>query len=841
MPLIWPFAAAATQVETDFEWGNPWPAWVVFLAIVLLIGFVVRTYRRETGGAGSIVRVFCGALRVLLVLAVLVLIWEPQLVTRSEEEELSTVAVLADRSRSMSLTDRYAGLDWAEDLARFLDLPSVVELQETQRVDIAREFARRLGERYRELGTHRLVWYAFDSSVTPEVLPEAYVAEGSETHLGSAIDAVVQDLTGELRTAIIVLTDGQSNGGKRTPEEASASLAPPDGILLYTVGIGDPTPPRDLWVTSLQAPERALVEDTVVFDFVVGNYGFEQEGARVELRIARADAEHPEEEARLEDHAAVTLGDERERVKLQLRYRFDDPGEYLCYVRVEEKPGEIETRNNVQVHHITVLDRRIKVLYVEGYPRWEYRYLKSAMIRDPSLEVYCLLQSADEGFPQEVTPGFQRLREFPPGPADETQEDPLFDFDVIILGDVEIATRTHRVSLDAEARERIVTFVEHVGGGLVLISGAIHNPVEYDADAHLRKLLPIVVDARLAEEAKRDRVYSDPFRIRLTPEGLVNPMLRLKEDQEENRRFIEMPQRQSLPGFYWYFPVENARPAALVLATHDRARNAVGRRLPIFVLQQVGKGKVFWSATDETWRWRRLIGDRYVYRLWGQVIRGLAQGKLLGGTQRVSIFTSKPEYTYGEQVEITAEVLGRNYEPVGYDEVPEVQVTLAPLSRPEAAEELVLPPRAEPGGGAKEGLYSGLVIPRVTGSFRITVKPSPDLELGEGPPPEAIFHVREPAVEMENPYMNQELLEQCAAASGKAIGETQHRGSFFLPHELDELVDALPAERKTIPSETTPPVRLWHPDRWRWLLILLGAYTAILTVEWITRKLNRML
>jgi len=364
--------------------------------------------------------------------------------------------------------------------------------------------------------------------------------------------------------------------------------------------------------------------------------------------------------------------------------------------------------------------------------------------------------------------------------------------------------------------------------------------VDYYVDSDLAELLPVVPDE--SSEPVRRSVYNRPFRLRVTAEGAASPVLQFMQDPQENLLFIERqrPGQPSLPSFYWYSDRSLAKPTATVLATHDAdliEGDPAGRKRPIFVLGQAGKGKVFWSATDETWRWRRRIGDRYFYRFWGQVIRSLAQGKLLGGSKRVSLYTDRPTYTYRDPVELTCEVLKADFSPVDLEDVPSVEIRLA---GPDGTEKiLTLEPDWVATGGARKGLYTAVLIPEITGSYTATFFGPPVVDLGDGPPPETHFQVREPALEMKDPFMNEAGLRALAESTGSG----RYPGRFLLPHELDELTapGGLPEQHRVHPSQDSPPIRLWTPERSRYLLALLLVFVALLTVEWIGRKLVRLL
>ena len=200
MPAL-PFLADATSLSsTTFEWGNPMPAWLVFTFVVVIGAVVILSYRRESGGAGGFTRGFLGFLRLLIVLTIFALICEPQYVTSSEDDtfERSTVA---DPGRRLpqpgSLTDRYAGVEWTDELLSFLndrarasetadgegaaplDADRSAELQRLPRLEIAR--ARRRAPSptsSKQAETHDIAWYAFDSTLSRDVLPERLQPRG---------------------------------------------------------------------------------------------------------------------------------------------------------------------------------------------------------------------------------------------------------------------------------------------------------------------------------------------------------------------------------------------------------------------------------------------------------------------------------------------------------------------------------------------------------------------------------------------------------------------------------------------------------------------------------------
>lgn len=209
-----------------------------------------------------------------------------------------------------------------------------------------------------------------------------------------------------------------------------------------------------------------------------------------------------------------------------------------------------------------------RVLYIEGPPRYEYRYLKNAMIRDRNLLVHVVLTTADEGWPaihfrEADEPRFRNpIKNEVPATLDE-----LLGYDVIIIGDV---------APDRLPGKVIEEFVREYGGGLICIAGQQHNPESY-AGTPLGNLYPL---AR-AESSGDDLGYA------LTEAGRNHPITKSTEWDK-------------LPAIRWIYAAKDAGEAdVLVLAGQH----------PLFAVRRAGRGRVFWSATDETWLWRYKTGD----------------------------------------------------------------------------------------------------------------------------------------------------------------------------------------------------------------------------------------
>lgn len=240
----------------------------------------------------------------------------------------------------------------------------------------------------------------------------------------------------------------------------------------------------------------------------------------------------------------------------------------------------------------------LRVLYVESQPRWEYRYLKNLLLRDPSLEVQVLLLSADPDFQQERSPHLPAIRTFP-SPAG------LEAYDVVILGDVAGA------DLYAGAFVSVARAVA-AGAGLLVIDGSLSGAMW--GQTALRTVLPVQHDpgAPLTDD-------SQPWQPALTQAGRDSPFLWLDRESPEHEAVWSR-----LEPLYSYTRALAARGGAQVLLEHPTDRGPLGPR-PLLAWHGYGSGRCAWLGFDETWRWRSGVGDRFMARFYVGLLRFLAR------------------------------------------------------------------------------------------------------------------------------------------------------------------------------------------------------------------------
>ena len=622
-----------------------------------------------------------------------------------------------------------------------------------------------------------------DNGVTVTVGPPASTAEGLYTDLaGGLLKAVASVTTGEV-SGVVVLTDGRSNHGEDPLKEARVLGA--RCIPLYPVVVGSEVSPRDIAVVKVAAADVVHEKDAVEASVLVKAAGFEDQELTLSLR----------EKGKPVVEKTFTLPKGSDRMVVKLRFVPEGKGTHDYVATVPVQAREVFTGNNEKPFAISVLDKKLRILMVDGGPRWEYRYLKNALLRDKRVDLKYLLFNPLTTSQEEIK---RSLEAFP-----HEQKD-MFAFDTLILGDVDPK------QLSSSDLANVEAFVNDRGGTLIVIAGRDFMPAAY-AETVLAAVLPVVSADDPGQVVKT--YPRDGFILKLTREARESAVFRLSPDEKEN-----VDTWAELPRMMWYAPVKKVRPGAQVWVygvTGETQADDAEWVNPIILTQSYGLGRVFYTGADATWRWRYKVADKYFHQFWGQVILWATSGKLPTGTERVKLGTDKFEYLDGEDVVVRARVLSEKMLPVG-DAMVSARLVKKTDGAVVAKTQLDYLPRS---GGHYEGKF--LAVP--TGSYAVTLAiPAMEEELKAV---SSAVEVKEaPTRELIELSADVPFLRELADRSG---------GRCFA---LDELA-RLPNVLKPLKWNRINISEIRFRTHW----FLLFVFCAVVTVEWVLRKKEGLL
>jgi hypothetical protein len=765
-----------TAWTLDHSW--PWASWLTLLFVVGAAAWIGFWYAREAGAFGRWRRAALVGARFALVGLLLLMIAE-YVLTR-HRTGLPYAVLLIDDSASMDNVDRYD--DEATSAAVDKQLKAAGNGPAT-RINLAKSLLladkaavlRAIDQRYR-----LKLYYVSDSTRAQQGTLDELAgglakldAAGTTSRLGQGIDTVLDDLRGTPPSAIILISDGINTDGPTLVE--AAAQARRKGVPVFTVLVGSETPTRDLALTDLTVDEVVFVDDMVHFEFRLTATGFAGRPVKVVLR--------EKDQTAVLAETTVKAGPDSEAQTVRLPYRPGEVGEFDYVIEVEALPEEIHAGNNRQERRVIVRKEQIRVLLVQSYPSYEFRYLKHMLERDQTILLKTVLQEADTAYAEQDKTAL---------PVFPLRREELFEYDVVIFGDVDPS------SLYASAMANLAAFVEEKGGGVVFIAGPRYMPLEY-RDTPLADLMPI--DFHAGGGPDPGQVVNEAFQLEPTELGLAGPTMQLGDSLAES---IDLWRK--LPPLYWYFEPPALKRGAHVWAEHPFRLLADGRRLPLVIEQYVGSGKTLFHATDETWRWRFRVGDVYFARYWVQTIRYLSRAKLVGKEHTAELTVDRQRYHRGEPVRLRLRFRDERQAPVAED-----GVTLVVEREGDKNRRVQLRRSA-----TNRGVFEGSFAKPADGPYHVWLV-SPALA---GDPPTADFLVEPPPGEAARMHAD-------AAAMRAAATET--KGRAYTIQTAAKLLDELP-QGKQIKTEPLPAIPLWNrPD-------VLALFLTLLIGEWLLRK-----
>lgn len=805
-----PESTRLLSTEVSFRGWLPW--WLAALVLLALAAMVFWLYRMEKGAMGWPRRAIMAGLRTTLFVFTMLLLFRPILLAEFEGERRRGIVVLLDNSQSLEQQDRRLteadklrvaiakGLVPATtsphdvktlaaiptetpidpsraDMVRWILLnPELKLLDSIQKHGPLRPFL--FGHRVRGLDDAPQAGKGKEDPAAR--LMSSFKASEASTRLADAIVDILQRKDGDLPAALLVISDGLDNASKHTLQDASLECARLK-VPLHVYGVGT-AEGGSLTLKELGVPDTIFADDTLTVPLRWRAQGFKKGTLEVTLTLGgkeiaqREIAMKPGDDVRDALEFTVPKGQEKDE-KLDLVA--------TIAVKGNSKFQSMLTRQ------VTVVDRKIKVLVIENGPRFEYKFLQPALLRDRRVDARFLLLKADREVARS-SPHF--LPNFP-----ETRE-AFFGakYNVIVLGDV---------AAEDIGEEHLGWIREWVSrrGGLVAIAGRQNMPASYDAKGKFAEVLPVEVEKhKFPIEAD---VRTQEYPPTLTEAGLRVQMLFLADSVEENQKLW-----QSLPGFHWQYPILRLRPGAVSLIANPRSKMG-DQDMPLLASQHYGEGQVLFMGTDETWRWRYNTQDKHFVRFWGQIIYQLGLPTLLGASASRAQFTLQGGEAILDQTKqssIFVRLVDKDYRPRTDSQVEAILEYLDAKPGQERTRKVKL--LAVPG---REGDYRALVTHDQPGRWELRVH-NPDLNMFQ-------FRVEAPPRhELEESGLAETALRSLAELSG---------GRFYREEDLHDLPNQVREQKVTFTRRQE--VVLWNP-----LAMLI--FVMLITAEWLLRKFSNL-
>ena len=699
--------------QGDFSWGLSRPVLLVVMAVTAAAIIALFTYRGVSAASRTRDRVVLIGLRVAALVVLLFCLFRPTLVLKAAVPQQNFLGVLVDDSRSMSIAARDG---------------------QTRAAFVQQQFGTPDSPLLRALSQRFVVRFFGFSSSSERVAGAANLKYGgTSTRGGQALDRARDELAGLPLAGLVMVSDG-ADTSDATIDETLASLKA-RSIPVFTVGVGQDRFAHDIQVTRVETPRTALKGTALVVDVVLSQTGYG--GQTVPLTV--------EDDGRIVSTQEVTLPADGESSTVKVQFTAKEAGARVFKFMVPTQPGEQVTQNNARDALIQVNDRVEKILYYEGEPRPEMKFLLRGIDDDKNIQVATLLRTAENKYwrtrissPDEMIGGFPKTRE------------ELFAYRALILGSVEAA------SFSPEQLRMIADFVSKRGGGLLMLGGRRSFAEGGWGGTPVGEVLPVVLDNA------NPKYFSELFSAKPTRAGSSFPVLQIAGDEKASAvKWSDMPEISSVN------PVQHVKPGATVLLTGSE-----GHRQEQIVLayQRYGRGKAIAMPIQDSWQWKMgvkvPVTDTTHAMFWRRLVRWLVDGV----PEQVNINTTTDRVEPGETVKLAAEVLDS-----AYTEVNDSRVVAKVTSPSGKASELPVEWTV-----TKDGDYRTTFVPDEPGIYDIQVIAERDQKtLGK-----ADLHVRVSAGDAEyfDAAMRAPLLKRVAEETG---------GRFFTPTNAATLPEAI--------------------------------------------------
>ena len=737
--------------QGDFRFAPPAGAPVAAAIVVAAVAIAFVSYRVLRTRVQWRERAVLAALRLAALAIVLFCIFRPVLVVKAAVAQQNVVGILIDDSRSMQLTD-----------------------QQGSRADlIRRTFANPDSPIMKALSDRFLIrTFRFSTSTARLTSATDLTFGGTQTRIANAIESARQELAGLPVSGLVLVTDGADTTDATVADALLASKA--EALPVFTVGIGQETLTKDIQVGRVSTPRIALKGTSLLVDAVLTQTGFA--GQTVTLDV--------EDGGRIVGSQPVKLPADGDPISVRVRFTATEAGPRVFRLKVSPQPGEAVTQNNQRDVQIDVRDRRERILYYEGEPRFELKFARQAIKDDPNLELVTLVRTAEnKHFRFDIKSAEELVAGFP-----KTREE-LFEYRGIVLGSVEASAFT------ADQLRMIAEFVDVRGGGLLVLGGGRSFAEGGYAGTPVADVLPVALQ-------KANAGFTH-VKVHPTRAGEAHAVTQLGDTEQASAdRWKTMPPLTAVN------TIDAIKPGATVLLSgqDDRKRDRV-----VLAYQRYGRGKSIAFPVQDSWLWQMdatiRVEDQTHENFWRQLLRWLVDG--VPDVVETRPITDRVEP--GQPVTLTADVVDPRWvelndaNVVAHVTSPSGQVSALPLQWT----------------GERNGQYRATLTTAEAGWYEAKVEATREGKpVGTG-----IAHVRTAPDDAEyfDAAMHAPLLKRIAQETG---------GRFYAADGVASLPEDLKYSGRGVTA--VEERELWH------MPILLFSLVTVLCAEWGLRRYWRL-
>ena len=695
---------------------------MIAAAAVLAIAALI-TYRAVAGEDKPRDRGILMGLRIATIGLLMFCLARPLLILKAAVPQQNFLGILVDDSRSMTIADK--------------DGQPRTEFVQQQLAQPDSPLLNALSQRF------VLRFFRFSSTADRVNSAGDLKYAGTASRLGPALERARDELAGLPLAGLVMVSDGADTSDASLDDPLASLKA--RSIPVFTVGVGQERFAHDIQITRVETPRSTLKGTSLTVDVVVSQTGYA--GATVPL--------HVEDQGRIVSSQEVTLPPDGESTTVRVNFVASDAGPRLFKFVVPSQNGEQVTQNNTRDALVEVLDRRERVLYYEGEPRPEMKFIKRAVEDDKNLDLVVLQRTAEDKYLRflvEGSTGPGRPEEELVGGFPKSREE-LFSYRAIILGSVEAA------SFSPDQLRMLAEFVSKRGGGLLMLGGRRSFAEGGWAGTPVAEVLPVEFGSEGPRGGASGPILSRLL-VRPTRAGATYPVTQLAgSEKESNAKWDDMPEVTAVN------LIRQVKPGATVLLSGFEGR----QEQVVLAYQRYGRGKSLAFPIQDSWTWKMdakmAVNDTTHSTFWRRLMRWLVDGV----PEQVQMTTSD-RVEPGESLKVTAEVVDPTYTEVNDGRVT-AQVTSPSGKKLDVPLEWTV---------SKDGEYTGSFVPDEPGLYEVkTTATRGDATLGLN-----TMHVRASAGDSEyfDAAMRTPLLNRIAEETG---------GRFFTPANVSSLPEAI--------------------------------------------------